>query len=620
MAERKETCSSCGGSGKFVGAPDDPCYRCNGHGYILVQYDDSSSSSYSSSGSGGSSRRSSGKNIYEAYNNICALHKQAWGLQDAKEYDEASALFIKYIDTLKSPEWADYADNIISQNINDDDQKSFDELQDSISHCALHLSINFSRSGMAKSDSGDVNGAIKDIYNSIKYDGYTGLDKKGDQYEYAHIALLGSYYRQRGEVFEKEGKKEEAINDYKTGVLLGCTDYANKEGVMTGPLVNLEKLGISYKPSAGEFNAHAIKEYNAKNYAVAAYLWEKTAGMGNAEGQNNLGVLYDSGWGVKQNEYTSFNLTSKAAAQGNIDALNNLGVKYRDGRGVKQNYKKAKEYLNSAASQGNEKAKGNLKKLKDIMEDDKRGAFLSVVFGLVAGIGAGLTVGWIYNNLFGAASFPGILYLIVLAAGFFFTFKAWRNRKTALFLIMLALTIPGFLVVAGVLPEHPNAERSAPAASSPATPPATPQAPAAPAPAAPPPAPAAPPTTPQAPAAATDPAQQQPTAAAATEQFAVGGSVFAEWSSDDFYLAEITVLHSDGTADVRFYDGNTRSNARIGDFENMSRTRHVEGNPYLGKSGQAEILGRSGTQVQVRWSDGSTETLPLESIIFTRPL
>jgi hypothetical protein len=101
-------------------------------------------------------------------------------------------------------------------------------------------------------------------------------------------------------------------------------------------------------------------------------------------------------------------------------------------------------------------------------------------------------------------------------------------------------------------------------------------------------------------------------------QFAEGDTVFAEWSANEYYLATITALQSGGRANVNFYDGSNADNVRIGKPDDMVKTHYAEGNSYLSKSGQAEILGISGTQVQVRWNDGNIETVPLENIIFTR--
>ncbi|MBQ9213603.1 MAG: SEL1-like repeat protein, partial [Bacteroidales bacterium] len=51
-------------------------------------------------------------------------------------------------------------------------------------------------------------------------------------------------------------------------------------------------------------------------------------------------------------------------------AQNNLGVCYEKGQGVKKDYNKAKEWFSKAAEQGNEKAKTNLKRVNDLLSND----------------------------------------------------------------------------------------------------------------------------------------------------------------------------------------------------------------------------------------------------------
>jgi hypothetical protein len=85
---------------------------------------------------------------------------------------------------------------------------------------------------------------------------------------------------------------------------------------------------------------------------------------------------------------------------------------------------------------------------------DKRGVFLSLIFGLVGGIGSAFTISWIAKLIAGFQPISGMVFLAILAAGFVVTFIAWRNRKTVLFLAMLALSVIAALVVFGVIPEN----------------------------------------------------------------------------------------------------------------------------------------------------------------------
>ena len=69
--------------------------------------------------------------------------------------------------------------------------------------------------------------------------------------------------------------------------------------------------------------------------------------------QRNLGSLYLTGRGVKQDYQKAKELYEKAANQGFDEALNILGGMYYNGEGIKQDYIKAKEFYEKAANKGN---------------------------------------------------------------------------------------------------------------------------------------------------------------------------------------------------------------------------------------------------------------------------
>ena len=58
--------------------------------------------------------------------------------------------------------------------------------------------------------------------------------------------------------------------------------------------------------------------------AKAVELFQKAADQGNADAQNNLGVMYYSGEGVPSDTAKAAEWFKKAAAQGNADAQANL--------------------------------------------------------------------------------------------------------------------------------------------------------------------------------------------------------------------------------------------------------------------------------------------------------
>ena len=90
--------------------------------------------------------------------------------------------------------------------------------------------------------------------------------------------------------------------------------------------------------------------------------------------------------------------------------------------------------------------------------DDKRGVFLSLVFGAVGGIGILMTVGWIYVQIAKVESVSSLLFVfITLAAGAAITFISWRNRWKLFFPLIIAAVF-GWLVIFKVIPEHLNSK------------------------------------------------------------------------------------------------------------------------------------------------------------------
>ena len=56
-------------------------------------------------------------------------------------------------------------------------------------------------------------------------------------------------------------------------------------------------------------------------YATAFYLWNQKAAQGDAEAQYNLGLMYDKGEGVPEDDAEAVRWYQKAAAQGNARGI-----------------------------------------------------------------------------------------------------------------------------------------------------------------------------------------------------------------------------------------------------------------------------------------------------------
>ena len=92
---------------------------------------------------------------------------------------------------------------------------------------------------------------------------------------------------------------------------------------------------------------------------------KRLAERGLAFAQVNLGLMYDLGEGVPENDAAAARLYRLAAEQGNALAQTNLGLMYANGEGVPQNNAIAYMWWSVAAAQGNESARGN----RDIVAD-----------------------------------------------------------------------------------------------------------------------------------------------------------------------------------------------------------------------------------------------------------
>ncbi len=95
-------------------------------------------------------------------------------------------------------------------------------------------------------------------------------------------------------------------------------------------------------------------------FNVAEYKWRPLAEQGNAEAQYKLGVAYDNGEGVRQNDKEAVLWYRRAADQGFAKAQNSLGLAYFKGRGVPQNYAEAVKWYRKAVEQGNALAQNSL--------------------------------------------------------------------------------------------------------------------------------------------------------------------------------------------------------------------------------------------------------------------
>ena len=80
---------------------------------------------------------------------------------------------------------------------------------------------------------------------------------------------------------------------------------------------------------------------------------KKSAKQGNADAQNQLGMMYWKGEGVAKDDVQAVAWFTKAAEQGNVDAQNQLGMMYWKGLGVAKDNAQAVAWYTKAADQIN---------------------------------------------------------------------------------------------------------------------------------------------------------------------------------------------------------------------------------------------------------------------------
>jgi len=132
--------------------------------------------------------------------------------------------------------------------------------------------------------------------------------------------------------------------DYMISVMLIRLGFANAQ----------YNLGVMYD------NGRGVPQDDQQ----ALYWYRKAAEQGVAEAQYNLGFMYKNGQGVPQSYQQAIYWYQKAADQGYALAQYNLGGMYYDGNGFPQNYQQAIYWYQKAAEQGNADAQDNLDKLR----------------------------------------------------------------------------------------------------------------------------------------------------------------------------------------------------------------------------------------------------------------
>jgi len=108
--------------------------------------------------------------------------------------------------------------------------------------------------------------------------------------------------------------------------------------------------------AAAQYNLGIMYEYGRgvrQNDVEAATWYRKASAQGVSVAQYKLGIMYDNGWGVPPSDTEAVRWYSNAAEQGHALAQHDLAFMYAAGTGVAQDYLRAYMWLNIAVARGN---------------------------------------------------------------------------------------------------------------------------------------------------------------------------------------------------------------------------------------------------------------------------
>jgi TPR repeat protein len=108
---------------------------------------------------------------------------------------------------------------------------------------------------------------------------------------------------------------------------------------------------------AGDAGATA---YAHGDYGTAYNEWLKLAENGDPAAMESVGMLYDTGQGVRQSFFLAMLWYNRAANAGNVAAMLDLGAMYDNGRGIPLDRSSAIKWYKMAAQRGNGRAAYNL--------------------------------------------------------------------------------------------------------------------------------------------------------------------------------------------------------------------------------------------------------------------
>ncbi|HGH5992087.1 tetratricopeptide repeat protein [Morganella morganii] len=196
------------------------------------------------------------------------------------------------------------------------------------------------------------------------------LYKRAIKYGYAEAILnLGDAYQNNGEFNRSEDIFLSALdkNDWiksealsKLGDLYSRTDFKNFD-IKKSEFFYLESVRLN---NSVAMNNLGVLYLNNNEYTKSFSYIKMAADKNLPDAINNLGSLYQHGYGVEQNYAKAISLYKKSAEMGSPGGYFNLGSLYEHGDGVKQDNNKAIEYYEKALAAGHYPAQERIDFLK----------------------------------------------------------------------------------------------------------------------------------------------------------------------------------------------------------------------------------------------------------------
>ncbi len=254
-----------------------------------------------------------------------------------------------------------------------------DEFEEAYNSMAYPLAVPY----YEKSFEGGLSSGFGN-YRSIFSSGLTSVDADRLERYLKRLALGGSPVccAEYGKYLEdKYDDAENSFRFYKMaydkGDVLSAYNLAVCYSRGYGVESNLDEAFKLYKEAAeaGYENAYfQLGNFyfegrgNVEKDYRQAMRWLRKAYESNADWRASaeMGVMYQNGWGVMQDDKTAFRYLSRLENEGKIDSLwepldavvlTALGVAYAYGRGVEQDIKYGVEYLDQAVEYGSEEAR-----------------------------------------------------------------------------------------------------------------------------------------------------------------------------------------------------------------------------------------------------------------------